>query len=91
LISLVILASGCYSTRFTSQNIMKLKVGMSDKEVIEIFGYPQRTEAGTCGQGLGNPWTCITWYYGEYRPWLRFQQFSDGSLTLNSWELKSGW
>jgi len=90
-ISLILLISACYSTRFSSENVMKLKVGMSDAEVVAIFGYPSRTSANTCGQGLGKPWTCIHWYYGKWTPKLTFQQNTDGSLSLNGWDIGTSW
>lgn len=85
LICITIFMSSCYSTYFTSGNMIKLHVGMTDKEVISIFGYPQNTQAGTCGQYTRSPWTCIKWYYGKYDPILTMQVSSDGKLFLNSW------
>lgn len=85
-----IIISGCASIHFTQENIMRLRVGMSDKEIIEIFGLPTKTEAGTCGQSLKRPWKCITWQYGKYSfdsPRLTFQQTDDGTLLLNNWEI----
>lgn len=77
----------CTPPQFTQENIMKIKVGMSDKEVINLFGYPKKTEASTCGQLLKKPWTCIKWYYGDWKPRFTFQQGDDGNLYLNSWEI----
>lgn len=61
IISLLFLSS-CYSTqfaspssKFTSDNILKLKVGMSSTEVIEIFGKPMKTSATTCGAATSDP------------------------------------
>jgi len=73
---------------------MKLRTGMSDREVIAIFGYPDKTEASTCGQLLGRPWKCIKWKYhfglNDYS-WnyhvLTFQE-EDGRLYLNSWDIR---
>jgi len=50
-------------SKFTQRNIIKLKIRMTSEEVIQIFGYPLRTSASTCGQALGKPWKCISWYY----------------------------
>jgi hypothetical protein len=66
---------------------MKLKVGMTSNEVIEIFGKPMKTGANTCGSSTSKPWTCIIWYYGDYTPSLYFQQGADGILYLNSWNM----
>jgi hypothetical protein len=87
LIISLLLLSGCSASKFTSDNILKLKIGMTSTEVIEIFGKPIKTEANTCGAGVGKPWTCISWYYGEYRPRFVFVQEIDGVLYLNSWEM----
>ena len=93
IISLFLLSS-CYptqyassSSKFTTDNILKLKVGMSSNEVIAIFGKPIKTSGSTCGGAVGKPWTCITWFYGDYTPSLTFQQEQDGILYLNSWNM----
>ena len=86
IISLLLL-SGCYASKFTSDNQMKLKPGMTSTEVIEIFGKPIKIDATTCGSATANPWTCIIWYYGEYSPRLTFQRGSDDVLYLNSWNM----
>ena len=86
IISLLLLNS-CYASKFTSDNAMKLKVGMTSTEVVEIFGKPMKTSAMTCGSATDNPWSCIIWYYGEYRPSFTFAQGPDGVLYLNSWNM----
>lgn len=92
IISLLLLSS-CYATqstsasKFTSDNAMKLRVGMTSTEIIEIFGKPMKTSAMTCGSATPNPWSCIIWYYGEYRPSFTFEQGKDGVLYLNSWSM----
>ena len=85
IISLVLLSS-CYASKFTSDNVLKLRVGMTSNEVIEIFGKPIKTEATTCGSATGKPWGCIFWYYGDYVPYFVFSQEADGVLYLNSWK-----
>jgi hypothetical protein len=82
IISLLLLSS-CYASKFTIDNQMKLKVGMTSTEVIEIFGKPRKISAAVCGTGTGL-WNCITWYYGE-----RSLTFSDrgGVLYLNNWDM----
>lgn len=79
--------SSCYSAKFTTDNVLKLKVGMTSTEVISIFGKPMKTSATTCGTATDKPWTCIIWYYGEYTPMLTFQQGPDDVLYLNSWNM----
>ena len=81
----LLLLSSCYSLKFTSDNVMKLRVGMTSDEVIEIFGKPMSTKATTCGTSTGDPWGCILWYYGEYKPYFIFSEIG-GVLFLNSWE-----
>jgi len=83
----LLLLSSCYSTRFTSDNVMKLKVGMTSFEVLTIFGKPMKTSATTCGSSSNNPWSCIIWYYGDYKPMFIFQQGENGVLYLNSWNM----
>ncbi len=85
IISLLLLES-CYSMRFTSDNMMKLKAGMTSNEVIQVFGKPMKTSGTTCGSATDKPWQCIIWYYGEYSPYLVFSQESNGDLYLNSWQ-----
>lgn len=65
----LLILNGCTSTRFThptrftQENIMKLRPGMSAEEVIAIFGNPIKTEAKICGGATNRPWSCITWWY----------------------------
>lgn len=84
IISLLLLSS-CYPLKFTSDNVLKLRVGMTSNEVIEIFEKPMKTKATTCGSATDNPWGCIIWYYGEYEPYFVFSEIG-GVLFLNSWE-----
>jgi hypothetical protein len=84
IISLLLLSS-CYVSKFTSDNVMKLKVGMTSSEVVNIFGKPLKTSATTCGSSTSRPWSCIIWYYGNITPMFTFQQGEDGVLYLNSW------
>ena len=83
----LLLLSSCYTSRFTSDNAMKLKVGMTSSEVVAIFGKPMKTSAMTCGSGTPNPWSCIIWHYGDFTPMFTFQQGEDGVLYLNSWNM----
>jgi hypothetical protein len=52
-------------TSFSRENIVKLRVGMTSEEVVEIFGLPLKTEANVCGETTASPWTCITWWYNS--------------------------
>jgi hypothetical protein len=87
LILSLLLLSSCYTSRFTPDNALKLKVGMTSAEVVAIFGKPKKTSAMTCGSSTSRPWSCILWYYGDYTPYFTFQQGEDGVLYLNSWTM----
>lgn len=86
---LLLTLNGCVS-RFTQENILRLRLSMPAEEVIAIFGNPIKTEAGTCGQAIGRPWTCITWWYDSTSildaKRLTFH-VEDGRLYLNSWHM----
>lgn len=92
IISLLLLSS-CYASqftpasKFTSNNVIKLKVGMTSSEVVAIFGKPMKTSAMTCGSATSNPWSCVIWFYGDVTPMLTFQQGADDVLYLNSWNM----
>jgi hypothetical protein len=83
----LLLLSSCYASKFTSDNVMKLKIGMTSSEVINIFGKPLKTSATTCGASTSNPWPCIVWFYGDVTPMFIFTQENDGVLYLNSWNM----
>jgi hypothetical protein len=85
-ISLLLLSS-CYAAKFTPDNQLKLKPGMTSTEVMGIFGKPMKTSATTCGASTSNPWPCIVWYYGDVTPMLIFSQEKDGVLYLNGWNM----
>ena len=53
------------ATVFSRENIVKLRVGMTSEEVVQIFGLPLKTEADVCGETTASPWTCITWWYNS--------------------------
>ncbi len=90
---LLLILNGCVSfqSRFTQENIMKLRTGMSAEKVVAIFGNPIKTEANTCGQATGRPWTCITWWYDStnilYAKRLTFFENEDGRLYLSFWDM----
>ena len=63
------------NTIFTSDNVMRLKVGMTTDEVITLFRRPNRIERSTCGgKTPGGPWPCIVWEYDV-------EESSDGYVT----------
>jgi len=87
------------NTRFSSVNVLTLKVGMSQEEVIKMFGPPTRVRNGTCGGATkGGEWDCTTWEYDV--------EVSDSDLTktnilvfnssvtpmlLNNWTINRMW
>lgn len=68
---------------------MQLRIGMTSDQVEKLFGPPLTTSAGTCGQAVGKPWTCITWYYSKDYEVPRYLMFStqNNVLYLQSWNL----
>ena len=51
---------------FTTENIMKVRAGMTSGEIVQLFGNPKSISSTTCGAGAGKPWQCIIWRYGEF-------------------------
>ena len=64
-----------YALSETAENWIKLRVGMSQKDVIARIGYPPRQEINTA---LGS----VTYYYSNGRV-----GFSKRTLKLISWQL----
>ena len=50
---------------FTTENIMKVRAGMTSGEIVQLFGNPKSISSTTCGAGAGKPWQCIIWRYGD--------------------------
>jgi hypothetical protein len=68
-----------------TDNVLKIHEGMASNKILEMFGTPDTVRQSVCGAGVGKPWTCTTWEYGE---WASFT-FSggSGSLILNNYEV----
>jgi hypothetical protein len=76
------------ATGFTTENIMKVHSGMGSNEILEMFGAPKNVRQSVCGAGVGKPWTCTTWEYGEHSDWARFTfAGNSGSLILNDFDV----
>lgn len=76
-------------TAFTTENIMKLYVGMPSDDVIGLFGTPQDISVNSCGK-YPNQWTCTTWKYGEtlYSNRASFTFAGEhGELLLNNFDV----
>lgn len=74
--------------KFTTENVMKVKQGMSSNEIIELFGEPQSVGASVCGM-QPDQWTCTTWKYEEFpntRGRFVFAGEAD-SLVLNNFSI----
>lgn len=87
----VLVICGCSSLpgSFTTENIMKIKQGMSSDEILEMFGPPKAVDQSVCGATVGEKWTCTTWEYGKF-PYERASfTFSGepGAYSLNSFKI----
>ena len=82
-----LLLSSCLSTRFSTENIMKLKTHMSSDEIVKMFGEPEDVRSTICGKT--EKWSCTFWEYGEYgsgRASFTFYK-REGKLYLNSYDI----
>jgi len=83
---------GCVTlpTSFTTANVMSVREGMASDEILKIFGTPKNVSTAVCGSSTGNPWTCVTWEYGEF-PYDRAKfTFNSkyGHAVLNDFEVR---
>ena len=68
-LSLVLSAlMSCASTsarhlEFTSNNVFDLRTGMTQKEIEDRFGSPDRTSVMTMGTKTSDPWQSLVYYY----------------------------
>jgi hypothetical protein len=44
---------------------LRLKPGMSEKNVIDLLGQPSSSKLISCGQAVGRPWPCKMLVYGS--------------------------
>lgn len=83
---------GCSSLPrgFTTENIMKIKQGMSSEEIHKMFGDPKNISQSICGANTGKVWTCTTWEYGTFLHGNATFTFSGepGSYILNNFEIE---
>ena len=84
---------------FTSKNVFDLRTGMTQKEIEDKFGSPDRTSIMTMGTNTPNPWQSLVYYYdmrkngkGEYRHLVYTNTFyfvmDIQPPLLRSWELE---
>lgn len=78
------------SVGFTTENVMKVHTGMKSDKILEMFGAPKDVSQAVCGAGVGTPWTCTTWEYGDiYHDMASFTFGGDsGSLVLNDFNIR---
>jgi hypothetical protein len=85
--------TGCDTTQemalsVNPENVMKIHEGMASNKILEMFGTPNSVRQAVCGAGVGKPWTCTTWGYGEAPEWASFTfSGATGSLILNNYEV----
>jgi hypothetical protein len=86
---LLLIACSTLPMSFTTENIMKLHVGMSSKEILAMFGDPKNVDVSVCGKPP-RQWTCTTWEYGEF-PYDRASLTFSGegtSMKLNNFNVE---
>ena len=54
---------GCAHTEFTHSAVSKVRVGMTEQEITELFGQPDRRQVMTCGSETSAPWQCLIYTY----------------------------
>lgn len=78
------------SNTFSTQNVMKVHIGMSSKEIIDLFGEPKSISQSICGASTGHPWSCINWEYGKYpddRATFTFDATNPDKVILNNFKI----
>lgn len=55
------------NTNFSTENILKVREGMLEEEIVALFGYPDNVRSMTCS--LRNK--CKAWEYEQDRPRVR--------------------
>ena len=66
-----------------------LKPGMTEKQVTEILGQPNKAEVNTCGQRTAKPWSCKSLGYGNtFRGMsILLEPASVDVWVINSWHV----
>ena len=84
---------------FTSENVFDLRTGMTQKEIEDRFGSPDRTSVMTMGTKTPNSWQSLVYYYnmrknekGKYKHIVYTNTFyfvmDIQPPLLRSWELE---
>jgi len=65
---------------------MFLRVGMSERAVVTLLGYPSKVSMRTCGPDTKQSWACKVWDYDPSRKlMLYFAESAKGGWILNHW------
>ena len=77
------------SDKFSTENIMKVRQGLSSNRILELFGPPKNISQSMCGASVGRPWSCTTWEYGGFPGPRASFTFADvgGNLVLNNFDI----
>lgn len=84
---------------FTSENLIDLKPGMTQKEIEAIYGSPDRTSIIILGKKTPNPWPSLIYYYDMRKDGIGRYKYNVYTNTfyfvtdvqpplLRSWELE---
>jgi len=91
-LAMAIWVSGCAHYSHQREELMAKSVnlyqGMPAEQVLALFGKPDQTEAGTCGQSIEQPRQCVTWTYEAGSPdrlRITFQTALNGALVVTDW------
>jgi hypothetical protein len=70
---------------------LRLKKDMTEGDVTETLGAPDKNDQITCTEHNGNPWQCKSWIYEGGRPKnnlrLIFYQGEDKTWKVVSWQV----
>lgn len=76
-----------WTINLNSENMLKIKIGMSSGEILKIFGPPRNISKQVCG--ALNRWTCTTWEYGDIiEDWATFTFSGEKKMILNDFQIK---
>ncbi len=103
IVALCVISSGCGPTRvknlydyrkqgFTRDNVAKIRNGMTNNEVLGLFGEPDHSKGAICGSSTTASWQCIVYVYengleGREKKSNEFSFAINQPLLLKSWEI----
>jgi hypothetical protein len=88
-LSLSLSSCSTLSSKFSTENVMKVHQGMGADEILQLFGEPKSIRSAVCGREP-NQWICTTWEYGEFPHDRASFTFSGelGKYILNNFDVK---